>query len=138
MLQKLERTILYACTEAKSVGEKVAAEAATDAGKEMAMMVTKTNMQLSKKVVTMEAKKAAEKVVGAMKTVMNKWAVEGEKEAMAIRKLRPNMDEDEEDVEEKAHLAARAVDAITFTREMAIDAGEKAMVEWLAPRKTNA
>ena len=135
VLQKIEETILYACTDVKAVGGKVAAEAATDAGKKMAMMVTETNVQPSKNVVTMEAKKVAEKVVDAMTAVMNIWVADCEEEAREIRASGPNMDEDEDDVEKKAQVATRAADEITFTREMAIDAGKKAMIEWLVPRK---
>ena len=112
----------YARSEVKSMGYGVAEEAIA--------MIMDTKGHPTNQTVAEVAEEVVAKVSNAMVSVLNDWEAGCKKDAADERARDPNMDEDEEELEKRAHVLDRKADEISFIRKDVIEAVKKAMEGW--------
>lgn len=112
----------YARSEVTSMGYGVASEAIA--------MIMDTKGHPTNQTVAEVAEEVVAKVSNAMVSVLNDWEAGCKKDAADERARDPIGEEDEEELEKRAHVLDRKADEISFIRKDVIEAVKKAMEGW--------
>jgi hypothetical protein len=112
----------YARSEVTSMGYGVASEAIA--------MIMDTKVHPTNQTVMAVAEEVVAKVSNAMVSTLNTWESDEREMAADERARDPIGEEDEEELEKRAHVLDRKADEISFIRKDVIEAVKKAMEGW--------